>query len=519
MARDGTAERPIDSNRPQFIASVRKVLKVSDHVATALYDQQLLTDAATIAEFGDSEVDSVCQTLCRDSKLPIAELSMTRLKLLTFWVRHQQRTGRAIGGPARHLVRVKLAELNLLKEQKRLEDGWAVNNKEPNYTAMTLDLASAAKAFEKVKTILTRIRGVLGVPLVYVIRHQPVPEVEERDPEFGGEDDPFTGACKYTSHDHEMITRCPIISNNADWDLEWEELEAQGPFVPTFLTDSKKVWAILHTLFSTSSVWQHVKKFAPTQDGRQVYRTLHSHFFGKDKVNTMVNDILSSLKSKVYQGDRKNFNFDKYCLAHVAEHNRHASLVEYDVAPLEESMKIHYFEEGIRDSTLDAARNAILVDRKRFPDFDSVMQLYVTSKRSQKSEATPPGRQLSAVTGGRGGGGRGRGGGAGNSGRGRGDPDAQQKGLVSQADIDKVTTVENKHYPEEVYAKLSAAEKAKHWQLRNPGKERGTGSTGGRKSGISATNVSDFASAISSAVSAISALSDTTKRNADDARR
>jgi hypothetical protein len=60
------------------------------------------------------------------------------------------------------------------------------------------------------------------------------------------------------------------------------------------------------------------------------------------------------------------------------------------------------------------------------------------------------------------------------------------------------------------------AEKAKHWQLRNPGKERGTGSSGGRKSGISATNVSDFASAISSAVSAISALSDTTKRTADE---
>jgi hypothetical protein len=143
------------------------------------------------------------------------------------------------------------------------------------------------------------------------------------------------------------------------------------------------------------------------------------------------------------------------------------------------------------------------------------MQLYMTSKQSQKSDATPPGRQLSAVTGGRGGGGRGRGG-AGRGGRGRGDPDARQKGLVPQADIIRVTTVENKHYPEEVYAKFSAAEKAKHWQLRNPGKDRGTGSTGGRKSGISATNISDFASAISSAVLAISALSDTTKRNADD---
>ena len=117
--------------------------------------------------------------------------------------------------------------------------------------------------------------------------------------------------------------------------------------------------------------------------------------------------------------------------------------------------------------------------------------------------------------GGRGGGGRGCGG-AGRGGRGQGDPDAQQRGLVSQADIDRVTTVENKHYPGKVYAKFSAAEKAKHWQLRNPGKERGTGSTGGRKSAISATTVSDFASAISSAVSAISALSDTTKRSADD---
>ncbi len=305
------------------------------------------------------------------------------------------------------------------------------------------------------------------------------------------------------------------MTNDVDWDLEWDEIELRGPFAPTFLTDSKKVWSILHALFSASSMWQHVKKFTSTQDGRQVYRALHSHFFGKDKVNTMVNDILSSLKSKIYQGDRKNWTFDKYCLAHVTEHNRHASLVEYDVAPLEEGMKIHYFEEGIKDPTLDAARTAIQVNRTQFPDFESVMHLYVTSKRSQKTDSgVSQGRQLSAVTGGRGGG---RGGGrAGRGGRGRGDPNARRKGLVSQADIDKVTTVENKHYAEAEYAKFTPAEKAKHWQLRNPGKERGTGSSGGRKSGISATTVSDFASAISSAVSAISALSDTTKRTSDE---
>jgi len=79
--------------------------------------------------------------------------------------------------------------------------------------------------------------------------------------------------------------------------------------------------------------------------------------------------------------------------------------VEYGVHLLEESMKILYFEDGIKDPTLEAARNAIMVDRSRFQDFDSVMHMYVTSKRSQKSESgVTPGCQLSSVTGGRGGG-------------------------------------------------------------------------------------------------------------------
>jgi len=48
-------------------------------LATALYDDQLFKDASTIAEFGDSKIDSVCCTLCRDSSLPIAKLAVTQL--------------------------------------------------------------------------------------------------------------------------------------------------------------------------------------------------------------------------------------------------------------------------------------------------------------------------------------------------------------------------------------------------------------------------------------------------------
>jgi hypothetical protein len=230
---------PNSDTQPNFIKWFREVFGFSDQVATALYDDQLFKDAMTIAEFGDSEVDSVCRTLRRDSNLKLAELSVTRLKLMTFWVRHQYRTSHVIGGVGNPLVRIDLKTITLLKvkEQKRLEDGWAANSKEPEYTTIALDIASAAIAFEKVKTILTRVRGVLGVPLVYVIQRQLFPEEERDDPAFGDDNDKKP---QYTSHNHEMITRCPIVDDNS-YTESYDDSEANGPFVPTFLTDSKKV--------------------------------------------------------------------------------------------------------------------------------------------------------------------------------------------------------------------------------------------------------------------------------------
>ena len=117
--------------RPNFMAWYRDVFGFSDCVAATLYDNQLFKDASTIAEFGDSKIDSVCRTLRRDSGLPIAKLAVTQLKLMTFWIRHQTRTGREIGGNSNPLVKTELNTLNLLKEQKRLKDRWAANNKEP----------------------------------------------------------------------------------------------------------------------------------------------------------------------------------------------------------------------------------------------------------------------------------------------------------------------------------------------------------------------------------------------------
>ncbi len=48
-------------------------------------------------------------------------------------------------------------------------DTWFENKKEPDHSPLTLDVASAPKVFDKIKTVLTRVRGAAGIPLAYVI--------------------------------------------------------------------------------------------------------------------------------------------------------------------------------------------------------------------------------------------------------------------------------------------------------------------------------------------------------------
>jgi hypothetical protein len=176
----------------------------------------------------------------------------------------------------------------------------------------------------------------------------------------------------------------------------------------------------------------------------------------------MVSDILMTLNSLHYSGDHKNFNFDKYCTAHMEQHNCHAALVEYGVTLLEKTMKIHYFQDGISDSSFASIKSMIVVDCQKFQEFDAVMRLYVNFKCTQQAEApTYQTCNVSAIQG-HGGGRQGCGG----RGRGRqGGPDACAKGIVPQEEVNKVTTVEARWYSLAEYVKFTPVEKQKHFQF------------------------------------------------------
>jgi hypothetical protein len=264
--------------------------------AIALHDVQALKDTQALSELDDNDaVANVCKAVGKDVGQSVAKIAATKIKLTCFWIRHQYWTSRVLRGIQRPLVKIKYSgEIDCLREQKQEEDQWAAARTEPEYPLLTLDTSTATEVLDKIKTILGRTRGVMGVPLLYVIRVALVPEDDDDDPAFGEEDS------KYTSIDMEMIARAPILSDETDTgnnNNSTSELEANGPFVPTFRVDSKKVWVILLACFGLSSAWQHVKKFANQQNGRQAWHTHHDHFFGGDKVNTMVANFLSTLKA------------------------------------------------------------------------------------------------------------------------------------------------------------------------------------------------------------------------------
>ena len=305
-----------------------------------------------------------------------------------------------------------------------------------------------------------------------------------------------------------MIAHVPILKPGT-WRLGLNEtLEMNEPFSTNFRGNNNKVWLILYAMLSTSGASQHVKKFTASQNGGQAWRTLHTHYFGTDKVDLMASDILSTLTNLHYTGDQANFTLDKYCTAHVKQHNRHAALLEYGVQPLDERVKILHFQEGIKDPTFEPVCSSIIVGKVdgKFQDFDSVMTTYMTFKRAQKGLI--PTLRVSAMftsSGGR------------CSGAKCGDQDARKKGLPPQSEIDRCTHIEKKCYSKAEYRKFTPAKKAKLWQLYNPGMTPSTGNktSGKRLADSMDSKIAVLTTAVSSAVSVISSLSNATAKLAD----
>ncbi len=95
---------------------------------------QVLKDAQALSELDNDNVANVCKVVGKDVCQSVAKIAAIKLKLTCFWVRHQYRTSREIGGTQRPLVKIVYSgEIERLREQKQEEDQWAAACMEPKY--------------------------------------------------------------------------------------------------------------------------------------------------------------------------------------------------------------------------------------------------------------------------------------------------------------------------------------------------------------------------------------------------
>ena len=107
---------------------------------------------------------------------------MTCLKLFAFWARHMWWTSRGVDD----WTDTTSDEIRTLTNQKTLEDS-LLDTKPPKNPAVTLELHSAAKAFNDMLILLGKMQRIAGHPLSYV----PCPSLKgpnDADPDDKTED-------------------------------------------------------------------------------------------------------------------------------------------------------------------------------------------------------------------------------------------------------------------------------------------------------------------------------------------
>ncbi len=91
--------------RDSFLLWVSQEFGFNLNAATALYNVQILKDTKSLSELDNKAIANICKVVSKDTGQSVAKIAATKVKLACFWIRHQYRTSREIGGTGR-LVKI-----------------------------------------------------------------------------------------------------------------------------------------------------------------------------------------------------------------------------------------------------------------------------------------------------------------------------------------------------------------------------------------------------------------------------
>ena len=449
-----------------MMAAMFLTLGFTQDVAAYVVLQELINSIEMLQDLDDDRCENIAKIVRKVPATPggndfhtVADAAVRNFQLAVAYAKHHDRTTRTLSPLDIHPS--KFAGIKIQREIEEKQKGIKVDLP----TGLTLEQPiKVAKTFEAIVEHLGRYRGISGVPLSYVVRTQLLPPNQFTDPPVGD-----IGSA-YSSYDAEMVARAPIT-------LDGHTGTEDGPYHHAFMVDMTRVWEILHDLFHQQSVWLHVKKLQAARNGRACFRMLHNHLLGGINSTHLGLQIIAQLRALKYEGNRKNFPFDKYVAKHVDLHNQAEALRAHNFRELTEEMKVDIFLRGISSNAgLESCKNNVIADPTFLSDFQRVKDHYVAYVRQRAAYDPPPARNVAAVSTGKGG-------------------TAKAKSGAAKPTAAEIAAcpIKLKFYSKADYAKLTAVEKAKLHQLRHPDE--------GAKSGAKRTSGGRSVSAVRSVTS------------------
>lgn len=366
----------------------------------------------------------------------IGRIHQERLKQLAFYYSYLKIVNRTFD-PQQATV----GELVRLWEYKKNLDGIKQSKKdaEDKYPEKFTTSKSSREFIESIENWIEEHHGVKDIPLAYVIREES--EIPDNDPYPLGRD----------TYDEELIRRA-----------------SHGGEV--WAANNGKVWQMIRQVTHGTDAWAFVKGFARSQNGREAYFALKSHYMGADFVNKIKLNADAQLETLHWNGKARNFTWDKFisrltsAFADLADNGEEKS----------ESEKVRKLLRAITDPTLNVAKAVVQGDPRYAEDYQAACA-YLAGQLSS-AEATNAGskRNVSQVTrGDRGGRSRGRfvrggrpfrGGSDRSGGRGRDDGRARGRGRMMYSRSGHLLS--NGGYPREIWNSFSGEEKSHVYRMR-----------------------------------------------------
>jgi hypothetical protein len=235
--------------RKTTVDMFKRVLLFSQRVAEALYDDQMITTLDILQDLTNNIIKELCHVIKKPggdvTGHQISELSMLCLKLFAFWARHMWWTSRGVDD----WTDMTWNDIKTLTNQKTLKDNF-LDTKQPETSAMTLDLQLAAKAFTNMLILLGKVWRIAGHPLSYV-PHSNVKGPNNANIDNKTEDPlPFgQPGSPYFLIDNELCLWAPILRSDlthSQLAASLETLVSDGPFEPSFLANMVMVYNVLH---------------------------------------------------------------------------------------------------------------------------------------------------------------------------------------------------------------------------------------------------------------------------------